>query len=146
MSWFSTIVIAVLTAALAAIGATVVASLATSWYRMSSFEGASGYFVVVTGIGGLLGGLLLGVVVARWVAVSSQPSAWLALGIALGSVLVATGIAAGVCRWFADVAPTLAGEELLLQVELRWPATQKISPAVGAGDHEIVLAALVTDM
>ena len=46
MSWLGSIVIGVITAIVAAVLAGIVASLAVEWFSVSSFEGASGYFVV----------------------------------------------------------------------------------------------------
>ena len=55
MSWLGTVGIAVLTAAFGALLSGIVASLAVDWYRISSFEGGSGYFVIFIALGGLLG-------------------------------------------------------------------------------------------
>ena len=46
MNWFLSIFIGILTAAVGAIGAGLVANAAVDWYRITSREGASGYFVV----------------------------------------------------------------------------------------------------
>jgi hypothetical protein len=49
-----------------------VANLAAGWYRVSSFEGASGYFVVGLALLGLPGGMIVGIVTARMVATIAQ--------------------------------------------------------------------------
>ena len=46
MSWLASIVVSLLTAAVGLMLGGYLASLAVGWYRVSSFEGASGYFVV----------------------------------------------------------------------------------------------------
>jgi hypothetical protein len=46
MSWLLSILTGLLAAAVGCLGAGVVAWLCVGWYRISSFEGASGYFVV----------------------------------------------------------------------------------------------------
>lgn len=128
MSWLNTLLIAILSAALGALLGGVVAGLVVDWYRVSSFEGGSSYFVVFSALGGMLGGLLLGIVVARVVATGVTPS----LGKGLWySLMFAAGIAAtvaGVSRLRADIPPTLNGEKLMLLVEVRWPASQQVSP------------------
>jgi len=46
MSWLTSLGIAVLTSLVAMFAAGFVAELSVRWYRISSFEGGSGYFVV----------------------------------------------------------------------------------------------------
>ena len=46
MSWISTIFAALISAVAGLLLSGFVASLAVGWYRISSFEGGSGYFVV----------------------------------------------------------------------------------------------------
>ena len=47
MSWIQSIFIGVLTAVVGCVGAALVGSLCARWYRISSFEGASGYYVIL---------------------------------------------------------------------------------------------------
>ena len=129
MGWLGTFFIAVLTAALGALLSGIVASLAVDWYRISSFEGGSGYFVVFIALAGLLGGFLIGGITARVVAGGAQPGFGKGLGYALLIVLLLAGAVAGISRWLADVPPTRQGERLMLLVEVRWPAAQQHSPA-----------------
>lgn len=142
MGWLGTVGIAVLTAAFGALLSGIVAGLAVDWYRISSFEGGSGYFVIFIALGGLLGGLLIGVVSARVVAAGAAPSFGKGLGYALLIVLGLAGSVAGVSRWLADVPPTRDGEQLMLLFELRWPAAQKASPATDSVARALELGAL----
>ena len=78
MSWLASIAIALLTAAVGLMLGGYLASLAVGWYRVSSFEGGAGYFVV---------GLALGfsaIVVPRW------GRSWftLSLGIVIGVMML----------------------------------------------------------
>jgi hypothetical protein len=132
MSWFTILAVAVLTGIFSAVLSGIVASLGVDWYHVSSFEGNSGFLVVFIILGGLIGGLLLGGVTAGLVAGGADPGFGKALGISLLIVLVAAGATAGILRALADVPPTLDGEELMLLVEVRWPAAQTTSPAKDA--------------
>lgn len=117
MSWGLTIVIALLTSVASAGAAGFLATLCIDWYRMSPREGGSGYFVLFIGFTGFLGGLLIGALTSRFV-----PSGfWLAQAYSLA-------IVAGIClviglfaRLYGEVPPTLAGETLRLEVELKCP-------------------------
>jgi hypothetical protein len=60
MSWLLSIFIGLPAAAVGCLGAGVVAGLCVDWYRISSFEGASGYFVVFMALLGMLGRLVVG--------------------------------------------------------------------------------------
>jgi len=129
MSWIASFLVALLAAAIGLVLGGFIASHAVSWYRISSFEGGAGYFVVGMALLGFAAAFVISLVASRIVAASAHPGAWRAIG---WSQLIVIGIAAviaGVARLSADVAPTLNGEELLLQVEIEWPATQTASPA-----------------
>ena len=142
MTWLNSILLSVVTAAISCIASFLVAELAVGWYRVSSFEGGSSYFVVSIALGGLLAGFILGLIVARLVAAGAQPSFLKGLGFALLLVLGINGTVAAVSRVLADVPPTIAGEELMLLVELRWPASQQNSPAMDTVPHRVDLGAL----
>ncbi len=129
MSWINSIVIAVLTAVFSAFVGSSIAARAVVWYRMSSFEGGSGYFTIFVGLGAMIAGLALGLVVARIVAAGASPSAAKALGLSWLVVAAIGGATAATSRALADVPPTIAGEELMLLVEVRWPKSQATSPA-----------------
>ena len=76
MSWLASIAIALLTAAVGLMLGGYLASLAVGWYRVSSFEGGAGYFVVGLALVGFVVGLALGLFVSRVVAVSVGFGFW----------------------------------------------------------------------
>jgi hypothetical protein len=121
MSWPGSLFIALLTAILGLFASGVVANLAVSWYRISSFEGGAGYFVIGMALLGGIIAAIIGVVTARIVAGGADPSFLRALGISSGIVLGAAGAIGGVARLLADVPPEIDGKRLLLEVEFRWP-------------------------
>src|SRR5215204_2357821 len=105
-----------------------VASLAVGWYRVSSFEGASGYFVVLLALLGFIVGLIIGLVMSRAVAGSYGLGFWQTMLASQVTVAVIAGVIAGIARLAADVPPTLGGERLMLAVEIGWPASATGSP------------------
>jgi hypothetical protein len=141
MGWLASIAVGVVTAIATLLAAGYVANLAAGWYRVSSFEGASGYFVVGLALLGLLGGMIIGIVTARVVAAGAQPGFLRALAVALAVSLGTVGLVGGVARLGADVGPTSGGEALSLSVELRWPAGVELPPA-GSGEWFLRLGAL----
>jgi MFS family permease len=121
MNWFVSILIAILTGAAGCLAAGAVATKCVDWYRISSREGQSGYFVIFIGIGGIIAGLILGLVVARLVNAPGFPGFFRAL---FGALLLTGALAGGaamLCRGLADVPPRLDGRELDLAVEIRFP-------------------------
>jgi hypothetical protein len=133
MIWLSLLVIPVLSAALAAFLAGEVASLAVRWYRITSREGASGYFVVSIGLLGLVAGLLIGVVVCAVVRPESFERLGLAAALSIGVIVLVALIAAISSRLLADVPPTIDGESLLLRVEVRQPIAGITARPAGPG-------------
>ncbi len=125
MSWLQSLVVSALTGILGLIVAGVVASLAVDWYRISSFEGGSGFFVVGMALLGLIVGAIVGLITAR---VTGDAGVARALG--TSSLIVATsGLAiGGVSRLLADIPPTIDGQRLLLAFELKWPASELRAP------------------
>jgi hypothetical protein len=130
MSWPATFGIMLATGLAGMFAAGYTANLAVSWYRISGFEGQSGYFVVFLALAGLVLGLVVGGVAARIVSGGFVQAAGAALGVVLGLTLLIGGTA----RLLADVPPRLDGDTLLLALEYRWPASQVEAPA--AGEHE----------
>ena len=129
MSWLASGVVALATAAFGLVLGGYVASLAVAWYRVSSFEGGSGYFVVAWALLGFVVGLVLGLVMSRVVAGSLHLGVWKTLLASQTAMATLALIVGGVARLAADVPPTLDGQRLLLAVELRWPAAAQTSPA-----------------
>ena len=135
MKWLASIAVAILTAILGMCAAAVAGGLLADWYRVSSFEGAAGFFVVGIAFAGLVGSFAIGLVTSRIVAATPKPGFARALGWSCGIVLGILAVIAGVGRMLADIPPTLEGETLYLQIELRWPAAGGADPRTipGAG-------------
>jgi hypothetical protein len=121
MGWISSIVIGVLSAVLGCVGAGFVATKCVRWYRISSFEGGSGYYVVGIALLGIVVGLVLGIVCARVVAGMPGPSFFKGIGVAFGSMTGLVVLAGVLARLAADVPPERAGKSLELAVEVRCP-------------------------
>ena len=141
MSWIASFLVALLAAAIGLVLAGFIASHAVSWYRISSFEGGAGYFVVGMALLGFVIAFAIGLIASRIVAASAHPGAWRAIGWSQLTVVGIAAIVAGIARFSADVAPKLNGEELLLVVEMKWPATQTISPATDTTPRRLKLFA-----
>ena len=133
MTWLTSFLVAGLSAILGLALAGLLAGLAVDWYRISSFEGGSGYFVVFLALLGGIAGFGIGLVVARVVASGPAPALWKAAAGATGSIVVLYGLIGGVARLLADVPPRIDDEALWVQAELRWPPGQSPEPRTGQG-------------
>jgi len=129
MSWLASFVVALLTAAVGLVLGGYLASLAVGWYRVSSFEGGAGYFVVAFALLGFVVGLVVGLTVSRVGSASFDFGFWKAFLASQITVVGLAVIAGGIARLAADVPPTIGGEHMLLAVEIRWPASVTESPA-----------------
>lgn len=143
MTWLASIIIALLSAALGLFLAGMVAAACVSWYRISGFEGASGYFVVFTALLGGIAALIIGLVTCRVVAAGNAPGFFKGLGISFGIVGGIAGIAALVCWLLADIPPSIDGLSLDLAVEIRLPVGETESPARVTGDSSLSLGSVV---
>jgi hypothetical protein len=123
MGWILSVVIGCVSGGLGLVAAGLAAESAVGWYRVSSFEGGSGFFVIGMALLGLLGGFIVGLVTARVVAGRPRPGFVKGAGTAALAVVAIVGAIAGTARLLADVPPRLDGEELHLVVEFRWPAS-----------------------
>ena len=101
MSWLLSIFVGLLNAVTASLEAGFVADLCVGWYRISSFEGASGYFVVFMGLLGGIVGLVVGIVCSRLVG----PGFFRGLGWSFGSTAGLALLVGGISRLGADLSP-----------------------------------------
>ena len=122
-----------LTAAIGLFAAGLVAALAVDWYRVSSFEGGSGYFVVLMALAGGFGGFLIGLIGSRVVAARSTPGFLKALAVSTGVLAAILVVIGGTARLLADIPPEIDGETLTLVVEVRWPGAANRAPAKRKG-------------
>jgi hypothetical protein len=134
MSWILSVAVALLTAIVGLLASGWVANLVVGWYRISSFEGGSGYFVVGLALVGGIVGFIVGLAASRIVAAGASPGFLKAAGTSLGAMLALVGAVGGTARLLADVPPTIAGEALTLVVEVRWPPDRTESPAKEIGE------------
>ena len=141
MSWLTTAFVGILGSIVGGGGMFGIALLCVKWYRISSFEGGSGYFVVGLTLLGVLGGLLVSIVAARisyhtvsvhW---SSQfVASFAAEVVALLSVLL-------VAYWGVDRVPEVNGKPIDVVWEIRLPRENKSlffpadTPASWANEH-----------
>ncbi len=141
MGWPASLLVGVLTALAAALLAGIVANLAVGWYRISSFEGASAYFVVGLALVGLVIGFAIGVSTARVVAGWAEPGFLKALGLAFSVTIGITLAIGATARLQADVPPRIDGQTQLLHVEFRWPEGQHPTAASESSAHFVRLSA-----
>lgn len=147
MNWLTSFFVALLSAVAGLLLAGFIANGCTSWYRISSREGASGYYVLFMAIGGGIAGLIIGFIVARIVAAQFGPSFGRELAGALGVILATAGAIALLARVFADVAPEIDGRDLDLEVEFWFPDTLPADrPPTADGKWLFRLAALSGDV
>ena len=139
MSWSSSFFVGVLTGIVGLIVGALIAGLAASWYRVPSFEAQSAAFVVIIAILAGFVGFLIGIITSRSM---PNPTFLQALGTANGILLGVAAVAGVGARLLADVPPTIDGEELMLAVELRWPESQKTSPAELPGEPTLTLGSI----
>lgn len=146
MTWLNSLIAAAISAVAGLLLAGFIANACVSWYRISSREGASGYYVIFMAIGGGVAGFLIGLVAARMVAGYFGPGLGKELGGALGVILVLAGVWALLARGFADVPPEIDGRDLNLEVEFRFPNTLPTGkPPTAEGEWLFRLAALAAD-
>ncbi|MBL7946781.1 MAG: hypothetical protein JNN32_12020 [Flavobacteriales bacterium] len=121
--------------------ARLIANACVSWFRLGYSDGASGLLQGYAGVVGALVGLVIGFITARMVAAFCGPGFLNEAAGALGMVLLIAGLVALRLRLHADIAPTIGGQELNLEVEFRFPNTRSAKqPPTAHGDAwEMVL-------
>lgn len=142
MRWILYFFLSLPVAALGVAGGLWIGSRCVSWYRISSFEGGSGYFVIGIGLLGGMVGLITGLVTAGILG-PQEGAGYLraffsAVGILVGLAVVTTGL----CWVRADIPPQIDGRPLRIEVELRLPVGVTNSPVVGSGDSKLELTSL----
>jgi hypothetical protein len=142
MSWPLSILVALLTAALATVASGLVMIACVGWYRISGFEGKSGYAVGAAAILGGVAGLIIGLLTSRMIALPGGEGFLKGLGISCAIVLVVAGTTAWIARKLADVPPTIDGQELMLEVELMLPVDVKTKPG-GSGETYLEFGSVV---
>jgi hypothetical protein len=143
MTWFISILVALISGVVGLLLGGLIAISSVTWYQISSREGLSGYFVILSALGSGILGFILGLITARLVAWNYGPGFGYELLGALGIVLLAAGVSALLGRLFADIPPTIDGRELVLEVEFRFPDSfGQDKPPTAEGDWQFTFASL----
>lgn len=117
MSWGSGSGVVFLTTLAGGAAALGLAALLIQWLHIPAMEGQSGYFAVFITLAGLAGGFVIGLLVA----VTVHAGFWKAEGLALAITVGLAAIAGALALAAHDEGPTLRGDKLLLEVELKCP-------------------------
>lgn len=128
MSWLWTILAGILGATVGGGGVLLMSSLSVRWHRITSFEGASGYFVVGLTLCGILLGSFVGMVAARVVHAGVRPEWWAQLSAGVLATAVLVGVATLVSYMRADRVPTRHGNEMTIEWEVRLPTSHDQIP------------------
>jgi hypothetical protein len=143
MSWIGSIGVSILSGISGLLLAGFIANACVSWYHVPSREGASGFFVIFTALGGGIAGLFVGLITARMIAANYGPGFGREFGGALGVVLVIAGVAVLLCRFLADISPEIEGRPLNLEVEFRFPTgTNSAKAPTAEGEWKVTLGSL----
>jgi hypothetical protein len=131
MSWLTSLGIALLAAMAGMFTAVMASSLALGWIRLSAADGGHSLFGFFNGVYGFIGGFIAGLIVARLMApgYTFVPSLLAAVGSVVG-IIAAITLAS---RLLAAVPPRSGGEQMVLAVEVQWPASQLTPPRAGSG-------------
>ncbi len=130
MNWAVTLFSAVAGGLLGTVGMFAIGQACVKWYKITSFEGYSGYFVVGLALLGGIVGCVLSIVAARlgyaWIGTQWYSQ----LGSALAAVLLALALTYGYAYLGVDRVPELDGQPIMVRWEIRLPAegTDKYAP------------------
>lgn len=134
MSWLMTFATALLSGIIGCAGMCGISMLCIKWYRISSFEGGSGYFMVLLMIAGALGGCIAGFIAAR-VGYASWNESWYAqLGSGVGTIVALLAIVLAVTYVRADHVPDVGGRDLVVAWEVRLPVPDENDPFAPKGN------------
>src|SRR4051812_2902332 len=123
MNWLIATITALLSGVVGLFSVGFLGNLCVDWYRVSPREGGAGYFVIALALLGALSGFIVGLVTTYLVAPDHTGLGFMkSFGSSSGVVVALTAIAMLLCWLLADVAPTVDGKELQLEVELRLPS------------------------
>ena len=143
MHWLLYFAISLVTAVLGLVGGGWIGSVCVRWYRISNFEGGSGYFVIGIALLGALVGLVTGLVMAGFLAPVTGADYLKSAGWSSSVVLGMAAIVLVLCWVLADIPPSIDGRKLTLEIELRLPSDFTESPANGTGASSLGLSSLV---
>ncbi|MCP5558984.1 MAG: hypothetical protein H7A55_14665 [Verrucomicrobiaceae bacterium] len=134
MPWLPAIGIGILTGIIGLLTSGLVTDCYLVWYHRPNDVGSSFLVVGMALLGGLLASIL-GVIVARVMG----PGGWKVFGSSSGLVLAVNGLIATALYLGADIPPTIGGQSLRLEMEIRLP----LGHAKPLGKGEFILASAV---
>ena len=143
MHWITCFFLSLPIAALGLLGGGFIGNACVRWYRVSSFEGGSGYFVIGLALLGAVAGLITGLVTAGVLSPQNGAGYLKTFGTSVGVLAGLAVVVAGLCWSLADIPPEIDGRPLMLEVELRLPVGVTTSPAAGTGESSLVLYSVV---
>ncbi|MFO0857772.1 MAG: hypothetical protein U0640_10495 [Phycisphaerales bacterium] len=147
MPWLISIIASLISGIAGLLLGGLISNFCVSWYSISSREGASGFFVIFWALAGGVGGVVIGLIAARVMAGQIGAGFGRELAAALVAVILIAAITLGLCRFLADVPPTLDGRPLMLEVEFRLPASSDTSkPPMTEGEWKFKLASIDGNM
>lgn len=122
MSWKIAMVVALVTGLVTAAVAIPLSDKVTGMQSVSDFEGKRGYLIAFVLIpAAFVAGALLGLVGTKLVGATAWPQFWKAAGVSVAMGQVAIFGVAGLSLLAVPRAPTAAGEELAIEVEVHVP-------------------------
>ena len=123
MTWLASLVAALLAGVAGLFLAGFLANACVSWYSVSSREGASGYFVIFTALGGGIAALIVGLTTARIVAAQFGPGFLREAGAALAVTAERGAMTSleGSCRTAVGAHAMIADGQLRLTTEMLAP-------------------------
>lgn len=132
MRWFIYLLLSLPVAVVGGVAGGLIGNACTRWYRISSFEGGAGYYVLGLIIAGTVVGGLAGVVTFGVSGPLDSSGYGRTFGAAIGILAALAGTVTLLAWALADIPPELDGRPLVLEVELRLPAgAQRPEPATG---------------
>ena len=134
MGWLATLTVGLISGIAGLALALWVGDAVAKAHRVSSFEGAAGYLVVfVFGPLGLLAGVGVGIATALLSEGAGVGGFFKVQGLALAATGFVIGGVGGIAVLVADRPPTIDGQLLVLEVEIRTPATVGLVEELKAG-------------
>jgi hypothetical protein len=112
-------------------GMILIASQWVRWFRISSFEGGSGYYVVLMALIGSVVGGIVAFAASRVSVVGNNPSFIRGAGYALTAIAASLFIVYVASWLIADHPPTIDGRRLVVELEIRTPAVTPLLDSAG---------------
>lgn len=121
MKWLSFALSSLPAALLGLLAGGYIGARQISWFRLSEANGTQYYRVIALAMLFGIVGLVAGLIIARQLSVHDTASSLRAATESSGGVLALAAVVFGVSRYFGHVPPTIDGQQLTLQVEIRLP-------------------------